>query len=73
MVIVWAMLAFLIGISAASMLVVLMLAGRRNERYWSLVNRHAFIGSAIKLALATFVAGCGAGSAYWVVTAAEFP
>jgi hypothetical protein len=72
LVVIWGIVAFLVGISASSIALVLMLSGRLNELYWSFANRHAFIGRVTKLALATLVAGCGAASAYWVV-AAEFP
>jgi hypothetical protein len=40
MVVVTAMLAFLIGTTAASLVVVVVLSDSRNEVYWSFVNRH---------------------------------
>jgi hypothetical protein len=69
MVVIWAIVAFLAGVSAASIVIVLVLADRRNERYWAFVHRYVFIGRVTKLALAALVAGCGAASAYWALAA----
>jgi hypothetical protein len=63
-VVVWATLAFLIGISVASLVVVITLGERRNDLDWSFVNRHSIIGKMIKLVLSMFVVTCGAASAY---------
>jgi hypothetical protein len=64
MVVISAMLAFLIGISAASLAIAVMLSDRRNEVYWSFVSRHSIIGKLTKVVLSAFVVTCGAGSAY---------
>jgi hypothetical protein len=69
---IWAIVAFLAGVGGASLVIVLMLADGRNERYWSFVSRHALIGRATKLAFAALVACCGVAAAYWVI-APELP
>jgi hypothetical protein len=44
MVAILAIVTFLVGVSSASLVIVVMLANGRNERYWSFVSRHALIG-----------------------------
>jgi hypothetical protein len=64
MVVISAMLAFLIGISAASLVVVVVLSDKRNEVYWAFVSRHAIVGRLTKPVLSALAVACGLATAY---------
>lgn len=73
MVVIWAILAFLAGVTAAGAVVLLILAGKRGDIYWTLLDRYPITGRLTKLAFCGFMLACGVASAYWIIRLAEAP
>ena len=69
MVVVWIVLAFIVGTCLSCIAVVVALSGARNAAYWRFVKRHIIIEHLAKLWITACVVACGVMFAYLSVLA----
>jgi hypothetical protein len=73
MVMIWAILAFSAGVTAAGAVVLVTLAGKRGDLYWAFLDRYPITGRLTKLAFCGFIVACGVAPSYWIIRFAGVP